>query len=53
MQITKEQEEEFKRRKLAGNKISNEEFENYHNQKPELTSVEFLSFLKATDEKCE
>jgi len=53
MEVTKEQLEEFKRRKLAGPQISQEEFEEHNANKPELTSVEFLAFLKATDEKCE
>lgn len=53
MEVTKEQEEEFKRRKLAGPQISEEEFEHYHNKRPELTSEDFENFLKATDEKCE
>lgn len=52
MEITKEQYEEFKRRK-ANPKISDNEFENYYLNKPEFTSEEVEQFLKATDEKCE
>ncbi len=54
MEITKEQYEEFKRRK-ANPVVSDTEFQNYYDNHtgPKLTLEAYLAFLKATDEKCE
>ena len=45
--ITKEQEEEFKKRQAAGPKYQNKQLE-----RTTLTKKQYLDFLKSTDSKC-
>ncbi len=50
--VTKEQEEEFKRRKAAGSTVSDEDRANFEKNQSRLTKRQYKAFLKATDSKC-
>jgi hypothetical protein len=52
-QVTKEQEEEFKRRRAAGSVVTDEEREQFNKAGAKLTKAQYKAFLKATDSKCD
>lgn len=49
--ITKEQEEDFKRRR-ANSIVSDSEHDEFNKTSVKFTEEQYLEFLKATDEKC-
>lgn len=51
MPISKEQEEEFKKRRAQGSTITDAERDAFNQTKKQFTKKEYLSFLKSTDEK--
>lgn len=51
--VTAEQEAEFKRRRAAGNTVSNDELKVFIKAGPKLSPKQIQAFLKATDSKCD
>ena len=49
--ISKEQEEDFKRRKASGKIVSDAERSAFEATRPKLDKKDYLKFLKSTDEK--
>lgn len=51
MPVTKEQEEEFLKRRAAGSKLSLEEVEEFNKTGVKLTQEQYQAFFDATEEK--